>query len=138
MRRWATTAKSGTYSGAVVRARTTSMPPTWKLVECSRRSLRRATCSAFSSRVTISETTLRSAPWLRRKAPASKSWGVVEAKVKEPVSSKIPRAMTVASGGDRVRPRSLRMRVRMAVVEPISSTTSTLPCTSSSVSGWWS
>ena len=86
----------------------------------------------------ISETTLRSAPWLRRKAAASKSWGVVEAKVKEPVSSKIPRAMTVASWGVRVRPRSLMRRVRMAVVEPVISTTSRLPWTSSGESGWWS
>ena len=33
---------------------------------------------------------MRSDPWLSRKAAASKSWGVVEAKVNEPVSSVDP------------------------------------------------
>ena len=63
------------------------MPLRLMVVALRMRSFKRATCSAVSSRVNISATVLRLAPCSRRNLAASNSAGVVEEKVKEPVSS---------------------------------------------------
>jgi len=90
------------------------------------------------SRDIMSDTMLRLAPLESRKAAAVKSFSVVEEKVKEPVSSYIPRHMTVASSEEISIPFSLRMWVRMVTVAPVGSWISIFGCMSLSEGGWWS
>jgi len=73
------------------------------------------------SREIISETIFRLAPFETRKAAAVKSFSVVEEKVNEPVSSYMPRHMTVASSGEMSTLFSLMMCVKMVTVAPVGS-----------------
>ncbi len=82
--------------------------------------------------------TLRSMPWVRSQAAASKSWDVVELKVKAPVSSNMPRPRMVASSSVSMIWRDRSSSMMMEVVAPHVSTRPWTNDRSSSESGWWS
>ena len=75
------------------------------------------------------------APQDKRKAACSRSSFVVEEKVKDPVSSYIPRAMIVASSGLGIIFFSCSREVNMVVVAPVCRIVSNVPFISPSMAG---
>jgi len=82
-------------------------------------SFKSPTCSGLISLEIRPETMFKFAPFERRKAAAVKSFSVVDGKVKEPVSSYIPRHIMVASSGEMSIPLSFMISVRMLTVAPV-------------------
>ncbi len=82
-------------------------------------SFRSPTCSGLISLEIRLEITFKLAPFDSKKAAAVKSFSVVLGKVKEPVSSYMPRHKIVASSGEISISFSLKISVRIVTVAPV-------------------
>lgn len=133
---WTSRAKSPTYLLEEALATTTSTPFNMWRVALWINSLSREIWSVVNSRVMRLDTMFRLAPLESKKAAVSRSSGVVEEKVKDPVSSYRPTAITVASSAVRGIFCSFRILARMVIVAPTSRVTSTVPWRSSGEGGW--